>query len=84
MGGEYTIDAHSEAFDTTLATSGACTGAETACNDDASIQTTDSRLVMTMVKGKRYLFRVAGIDGSGGPYALTISRGSCPCRWRGT
>jgi hypothetical protein len=33
--------------------------------------------VMTLVKGKRYLFRLAGYDGSGGPYELTISRGSC-------
>jgi hypothetical protein len=77
VGGEYTIDAHSDAFDPTLAVFAACTGGATACNDDANIQTTDSRLVMTLVKGKRYLIRVAGVDGSGGPYELTISRGSC-------
>jgi hypothetical protein len=77
VGGEYTIDAHSDAFDTTLAAFATCTGAVTACNDDASLQTTDSRLVMTLVKGKRYLFRVAGYDGSGGPYTFTVSRGSC-------
>jgi hypothetical protein len=77
VGGEYTIDAHSDAFDTTLAAFATCSGNATACNDDASLQTTDSRLVMTMTKGKRYLFRMAGYDGSGGPYELTISRGSC-------
>ncbi|MBN1818627.1 MAG: hypothetical protein JW828_14795 [Sedimentisphaerales bacterium] len=76
-GGVFTMDAHSEAFDTTLAAFEACTGAETACNDDANLETTDSRLVMTLVKGKQYLFRLAGYDGSGGPYELTISRGSC-------
>jgi hypothetical protein len=77
VGGDYTIDAHSDAFDTTLAAFPACTGAETACSDDASLQTSDSRLVMTLTKGKRYLFRVAGYDGSGGPYTFTVSRGSC-------
>ena len=30
-----------------------------------------------MTKGKRYLFRVAGYDGNGGPYTFTVSRGSC-------
>jgi hypothetical protein len=77
VGGEYTIDAHSDAFDTTLAAFATCTGAATACNDDANIQTIDSRLVMTLVKGKRYLFRVAGFDGGSGPYTFTVSRGSC-------
>lgn len=77
VGGEYTIDAHSDAFDTTLAAFAACGGAQTACNDDADLQTTDSRLVMTLVKGKRYLFRVAGLDGSGGPYELRVWGGSC-------
>lgn len=77
VGGDYTIDVHSEAFDTTLAVFAACTGSATACNDDANIQTTDSRLVMTLVKGKRYLIRVAGVDGSGGAYELSVSLGSC-------
>ncbi len=77
VGGEYTINAHSDAFDTTLAAFAACGGAQTACNDDADLQTTDSRLVMTLTKGKRYLFRVAGLDGSGGPYELTVWGGSC-------
>ena len=77
VGGEYTIDAHSDAFDTTLAAFAACGGAQTACNDDANLQTTDSQLVMTLTKGKRYLFRVAGLDGSGGPYELMVWGGSC-------
>jgi hypothetical protein len=77
VGGEYTIDARSNAFDTTLAVFAACMGGESACNDDANIQTTDSQLVMSLVKGKRYLFRLAGFDGSGGPYTFTILRGSC-------
>jgi hypothetical protein len=77
VGGEYTIDARSDAFDTTLAMFEACTGNAKACNDNANLQTTNSQLVMTLTKGKRYLFRMAGYDGSGGPYELTISRGSC-------
>lgn len=76
-GGDYTIEAHSDAFDTTLAAFATCTGTPTMCNDDANLQTTDSQLVMTLVKGKRYLFRMAGYDGSGGPYTFTASRGNC-------
>ena len=77
VGGEYTIDLRSDAFDTTLAVFVACTSSAMGCNDDANIQTTDSRLVMTLVNGKRYLMRVAGVDGAAGPYELTISMGSC-------
>ncbi len=77
-GGEYTIDVRSEAFDTTLALVDSCGGAETACNDDASSKTTDSRLTVTMVKAKPYYLRVAGVAGSFGAYELTVSAGSCP------
>ena len=55
-----------------------CAGAETGCNDDANVKTTDSQLTVTLVKAKPYYIRVAGVDGSGGPYALTVSAGSCP------
>lgn len=77
VGGEYTLDVHSEAFDTSLAVFPACTGSAMDCNDDANIQTTDSQLVMTLVKGKKYIIRVAGVDGTGGTYELLISLGSC-------
>jgi len=77
IGADYTIDVRSDIFDTTLAVFPACSVAATACNDDANNQTIDSRLTLPLVKGKRYLIRVAGVDGSGGPYELAISQGSC-------
>jgi hypothetical protein len=75
-GGDYTIQVHSDAFDTTLGVFESCSGEETACNDDAGL-TTDSRLVVTLVKAKPYYIRVAGVDGSGGSYELTVTSGSC-------
>lgn len=79
--GEYTIDAGSAAFDTTLAVFGGCAGdAILACNDNRNSQTSDSRLAMTLTKGQWILIRVAGAEGSSGPYELTVSHGPCAMR----
>jgi len=73
--GQYTINAGSSEFDTTLAVFNACGGNELACNDD--FLSTDSQLVLDMVKGKRYYIRLAGFDGQTGNYELAISAGDC-------
>ena len=76
-GGPFTISVGSGAFDTSLTVLNACDGQVLACNDDCNLQTTDSCVTMTLVKGKRYLLRVAGADGAAGPYQLLINGGTC-------
>ena len=77
MAGEYTINAGSSEFDTTLAVFNACGGNELACNDDYYLQSTDSQVSLNMVKGKRYYIRVAGFDGQEGEFELAVSAGDC-------
>jgi hypothetical protein len=77
VGGRFTINAGSSEFDTTLAVFNACGGNELACNDDYDLQTTDSQVVLDMVKGKRYYIRVAGFDGQTGDFELAVSAGAC-------
>jgi ELWxxDGT repeat protein len=78
VGGRYTISVSSDEFDTTLNVFNACSEWQPlACNDDYSLQTTDSQVVLDMVKGKHYYIRVAGFDGQMGSFKLTITAGSC-------
>jgi ELWxxDGT repeat protein len=77
VGGRYTVSAGSSDFDTTLAVFSACGGDELACNDDYSLQTTDSQVSLNMVKGKRYYIRVAGFNGESGNYWLVVDAGAC-------
>jgi ELWxxDGT repeat protein len=75
VSGEYTLNASSGDFDTTLAVFNACGGNELDCNDD--FLTTDSQVVLYMVAGKRYYIRVAGFDDQMGNFQLSVDAGSC-------
>jgi hypothetical protein len=74
--GQYTITAGSDEIDTTLAVFDACGGNQLDCNDDYYL-TTDSQIVLDMIKGKKYYIRVAGFDGQEGNYELTVTAGAC-------
>jgi hypothetical protein len=76
-GGQYTIDASSQSFDTVLSVSNTCEGESLACNDDRSLDSTNSRVSLSMVKGKLYLIRVAGVNQQSGPYEVLITTGVC-------
>jgi hypothetical protein len=77
VGGQYTIDVSSQSFDTVLSVSNACEGESLACNDDRNLDSTNSRVSLSMVKGKFYLVRVAGINQQSGPYEVFITTGVC-------
>jgi len=77
VGGEVTITTDGSTFDTTLAVFNACGGIELACNDDYSLEHTNSKVELTAVKGKTYLIRVAGFNNQTGDYKVLISRGIC-------
>lgn len=76
-GGEVTITTDGSSFDTTLAVFNACGGLEMACNDDYSLNNTQSKVEVTVVKGKTYLVRVAGFNNLTGEYQVLVSRGAC-------
>jgi len=59
-------------FDTTLAVFDEFRGMSLACNDDVNDCSLDSSLCVDMAAGKSYLIRVAGYDGTTGPYTLTL------------
>jgi hypothetical protein len=76
-GGQVTISTDGSTFDTTLAVFNACGGEEVACNDDYCIDNTQSRIHLSVVKGKTYFIRVAGFNGQTGDYQLLVTRGAC-------
>jgi len=76
-GGQVTINTDGSSFDTTLSVFCACDGDELACNDDYSLDNTNSEVVIDVVKGKTYLIRVAGYNRQTGDYQLFVTRGVC-------
>lgn len=76
-GGQVTIHTDGSAFDTTLAVFNACDGNELACNDDYCLDNTQSKVAISVVKGKTYFIRVAGFNGQMGTYQLLVTRGVC-------
>jgi len=79
QGGSVTIDTDGSAFDTVLSVYEGCGGAELACNDDYSMDNTQSKVVLDVVKGKDYLIRVSGFDNKKGSYNLLVTH-DCPNR----
>jgi hypothetical protein len=76
VSGQYTITVTSSEFDTTLAVFNACGGNELVCNDDYNLST-NSQVILDMIKGKNYRIRVAGFGGQTGNYKLSFINGSC-------
>jgi hypothetical protein len=76
-GGQVTITTDGSNFDTTLSVFNACGGTEVACNDDYCLDNTQSKVVISVVKGKTYFIRVAGFNGETGDYQLLVTRGEC-------
>ncbi len=60
-------------FDTTLAVYDSCNTEELACNDDFGHPDIDSQVALYMTEGTIYLIRVAGYDGQGGDFTLSIN-----------
>ena len=77
VGGPVTISTDGSTFDTTLTVFNACGGTELACNDDYSLDNTQSKVEFNAVHGKTYLIRVAGFDGQTGDYQVLVTRGAC-------
>ncbi len=76
-GGSVTVSTDGSTFDTTLSVFNACGGEELACNDDYSLNNTQSKVSFDAVKGKTYHIRIAGFNGERGSYELLITRGEC-------
>ena len=76
-GGPVTVSVEAGMFDTTLSIFDACGNDDLACNDDRSLDSTDSSVSLDVVRAKQYLIRVAGFDGQAGGYSLTVTRGRC-------
>lgn len=77
VGGPVTVGTDGSTFDTALTVFNACGGAELACNDDYSLDNTQSKVEFSAVHGKTYLIRVAGFVGRTGDYQVLITRGVC-------
>ncbi|MHC4603826.1 MAG: hypothetical protein ACYS6W_10915 [Planctomycetota bacterium] len=77
VGGQVTISTDGSNFDTTLSVFNACGGDELACNDDYSLEHTQSEVTVSVVRGKTYFIRVAGFNGATGDYQLLVTRGAC-------
>jgi beta propeller repeat protein len=80
QGGPVLLSTDGSDFDTVLGVYQACGGPEIACNDDYSLDNTQSRISMNVVKGKTYAIRIAGFNGATGFSVLTISRIGCQNR----
>jgi beta propeller repeat protein len=70
--GRVTISLYGSTFDTTLTILNACEGTELACNDDFC--GAQSKVTLSVVRGKTYFIRVAGFGGQTGDYKLLITR----------
>jgi beta propeller repeat protein len=80
QGGPVLLSTEGSDFDTVLGVYQACGGPETACNDDYSLDNTQSRIAMDVVKGKTYAIRIAGFNGATGLSVFTITRIGCQDR----
>lgn len=76
-GGQITITTDGSDFDTTLSVYNGCGGTELVCNDDYCPDNLQSKVFLSVVKGKKYYIRVAGFDGETGNYQLLVTRGAC-------
>src|SRR6185369_2537556 len=73
--GQLRLTSSSSSFDTVLAVySGSSVDALTmlGCNDDASENSTDSALTVSVTAGQTYAIQLADYDGVGGDYSLTL------------
>lgn len=77
QGGTVQISTEGSNFDTTLSVYLSCIGPDLACNDDYSLDNTQSRIILDVVKGKTYYIRIAGTDAQRGEYNLRITRIGC-------